>query len=77
MGALMQILAACYRKIEKRSLVTSMAKAMNQASEPFWFVLSLALFVLMGPFSIIAVIAGLYQLSTHKTSQREPGSLHR
>ncbi len=76
MGALMQILAACHRKIEKRSLVTSIAKSMSQASEPFWFVLSLALFVLMGPFSIVAVIAGLYQLSVRKTSQKEPESLH-
>ena len=74
MGALMHILAACHRKFEKRSLINGIAKAMNQASEPFWFVLTLALFMLMGPFSIIAVIAGLYQLSLRHKNQSKPES---
>ena len=75
MGALMQILAACHRKFEKKSLVTKIAQAMNRSSEVFWFVLSLCLFMLMGPFSIIAVVAGLYQLSVHTKKQKEPESV--
>lgn len=71
----MQILVICNRKFEKKSLVTQIAQAMNQSSEVFWFVLSLGLFVLMGPFSIIAVIAGLYQLSVHTKNQKEPESV--
>lgn len=75
MSALMQILAACHRKFEKTSFVTTCAQAMNRSSEIFWFVLSLGLFLLMGPFSIIAVVAGLYQLSRHIKNEKAPESV--
>ena len=72
MSALIHLLAEQHRKNEKKSIVARLAKSMGQLSEAFWFVLSLALFMLMGPFSIIAVVAGLYHLSTNGKDQKSP-----
>lgn len=72
MSALIHLLADHHRKQEKRSIFTKLTKVMSQASESFWFVLSLFLFMLMGPFSIIAVLAGLYQISTSAKNSKSP-----
>ncbi|MBI5556040.1 MAG: hypothetical protein HY885_00220 [Deltaproteobacteria bacterium] len=72
MSALIHLLSTYHRKNEKKSVVTRVAEKMNQLSEPFWFVLSLSLFVIMGPFSVIAVIVGLHNLATKGQKQNEP-----
>lgn len=64
MGALIHLLADYNRKQDSPTMITRLAKKMGQLSEPFWFALSLALFLAMGPFSVIAVIIALYHLAT-------------
>jgi small neutral amino acid transporter SnatA (MarC family) len=45
-------------------------------SEPFWFCLSFLLFLVMGPFSVIAVVYGLWSLASEENRQKmiEPAS---
>jgi len=72
MSALIHLLSAHQQKNEKKSIVTRMADRMSQLSEGFWFTLSLCLFIIMGPFSIFAVIIGLHSLATKNANQSEP-----
>ncbi|MEW6290953.1 MAG: hypothetical protein AB1545_13970 [Thermodesulfobacteriota bacterium] len=72
MSALIHLLSTVQSKNEKKSIVTKLADKMSQLSEAFWFTLSLCLFVIMGPFSIVAVIIGLHSLATKNENQREP-----
>ena len=48
----------------------------SKMSEPFWLCLSCALFLVMGPFSIIAVLYGLWSLASEENRQKmiEPAS---
>jgi len=58
------------------SLLPSIKTRLTALSEPFWFVLSFLLFLLMGPFSAVAVVIGLCTLSReHAGSMREPAGL--
>ncbi|MBU4262835.1 MAG: hypothetical protein KKC76_13345 [Proteobacteria bacterium] len=75
MSALIHLLSTHQRKNEKKSIVTKLADRMSQLSEAFWFTLSLCLFVIMGPFSIFAVIIGLHTLATKNANQNEPESV--
>jgi hypothetical protein len=72
MSALIHLLSAHQQKNEKKSIVTRMADGMSQLGEGFWFTLSLCLFIIMGPFSIFAVIIGLHSLATKNANQSEP-----
>jgi len=72
MSALIHLLSTVQSKNEKKSIVTKLADKMSQMSEAFWFTLSLCLFVIMGPFSIFAVIIGLHTLATKNEKQNEP-----
>lgn len=72
MSALIHLLSTHQRKNEKKSIVTKLADRMSQLSEAFWFTLSLCLFIIMGPFSIFAVIIGLHSLATKNAKQNEP-----
>jgi uncharacterized membrane protein len=72
MSALIHLLSTVQSKNEKKSIVAKLADRMSQLSEAFWFTLSLCLFVIMGPFSIVAVIIGLHSLATKNENQREP-----
>ena len=72
MSALIHLLSAHQQKNEKKSIVTRMADRMSRLSEGFWFALSLCLFIIMGPFSIFAVIIGLHSLATKNANQSEP-----
>jgi hypothetical protein len=72
MSALIHLLSAHQRKNETKSIITRLAAGMSQLSEAFWFTLSLCLFVIMGPFSVFAVIIGLHQLATKGDKQNEP-----
>lgn len=58
---------------------TPMKRALAQLSkisEPFWLCLSFGLFLIMGPFSIIAVLYGLWSLASDENRQKmiEPAS---
>jgi hypothetical protein len=75
MSALIHLLAEHHRKNENKSIIAKLAKSIGRVSEAFWFVLSLALFMVMGPFSVIAVVAGLYHLSTTNKDQKSPEPL--
>jgi len=72
MSALIHLLSTSQSKKEKKSIVTKLADKMGQLSEAFWFTLSLCLFIIMGPFSIFAVIIGLHTLATKNGNQNEP-----
>ena len=72
MSALIHLLSTGQRKNEKKSIFTMLADKMSQLSEAFWFTLSLCLFIIMGPFSIFAVIIGLHTLATKNVNQNEP-----
>ena len=49
---------------------------LSKMSEPFWLCLSCVLFLIMGPFSIIAVLYGLWSLASDENRQKmiEPAS---
>jgi len=60
------------------SLVQGAAKLAAKSSELFWFCLSLLLFIVMGPFSAIAVVIGLWSLATNeecRDNMVEPASI--
>ena len=72
MSALIHLLSTCQRKNEQKSIITKLAAWMGQLSEAFWFTLSLCLFLVMGPFSVFAVLIGLHHLATKGQKQNEP-----
>lgn len=72
MSALIHLLSKSQTKNEKKSVITKLAARMSQLSEAFWFTLSLCLFLVMGPFSVFAVIIGLHTLATQGQKQNEP-----
>ncbi|MHB1349119.1 MAG: hypothetical protein C4563_00355 [Desulfobulbus sp.] len=42
----------------------------SKLSEPFWLCLSFGLFLIMGPFSIIAVLYGVWSLASEENRQK-------
>lgn len=72
MSALIHLLAESHKNRESGSMITRLARVMGQLSEPFWFALSLILFIAMGPFSVIAVLIGLYSLATREYEKDFP-----
>lgn len=72
MSALIHLLAESHRKRESGSFITRLARVMGQLSEPFWFALSLILFIAMGPFSVIAVLIGLHTLAKRESEKDFP-----
>ncbi len=53
-----------------------MSRVVSRVSEIFWFSLSFFLFLILGPFSAIAVIAGLWDLAgEHRDKMVEPASV--
>ncbi len=72
MSALIRLLATCQTKNEKKSIIAKLADRMGRLSEAFWFTLSLSLFIILGPFSIFAVIIGVYSLAMKNKNSREP-----
>ena len=59
------------------SLLTRTLSFLSDLSEPFWFCVSFLLFLLMGPFSAIAVIIGMCSLANEENRSKmvEPASL--
>jgi len=66
MSALIHLLNKSQTNRTKKSLLTRLHERFSHLSETFWFCLSLLLFVVMGPFSIIAVFFGLWSLANNK-----------
>jgi hypothetical protein len=58
-------------------LVTWVRAHLAQISESFWFGLTFLLFLLLGPFSVIAVLIGLGSLASEENRERmnEPAQL--
>lgn len=58
------------------SLLKGALAKLSKMSEPFWLCLSFCLFLIMGPFSIIAVVCGLWSLASDENRQKmvEPAS---
>ena len=72
MSALIHLLSKNHTNPERKSLLTRLHERFAQLSETFWFCLSLLLFVVMGPFSVFAVVIGLWSLANNdKTKESQ------
>lgn len=58
------------------SIVHRINHILARMSEPFWFAVAFLLFLAMGPFSVIAVVYGLWSLASGENRERmvEPAS---
>lgn len=58
------------------SVLHRLAEIASRLSEPFWLCISFLLFIAMGPFSVIAVVYGLWSLANgeHREKMIEPAS---
>jgi phosphotransferase system glucose/maltose/N-acetylglucosamine-specific IIC component len=70
----MQLQTKAIRNDGGQSLLQKVVSFFAGLSEPFWFVVSFLLFLLMGPFSAIAVLIGLCSLASeeHRNKMSEP-----
>ena len=59
-----------------RSFHGKIKDIVSRYSEGVWFCLSFILFLVMGPFSVFAVLVGLYSLATGEQKEKmvEPAS---
>ncbi len=59
---------------ENNGFIKELAATLKKTGEIFWFASSLALFIVMGPFSAVAVIPALFSLGSEKyrSRMREP-----
>ena len=64
MRALHHIQAGNHEKQENDSLCKSLLSRISELSEIIWLCITFLLFIVMGPFSVIAVIYGLWALAT-------------
>lgn len=76
MSAVNHLTASHGRKEVNESLFRRMAAATAKMSEIFWLGLTFLLFIVMGPFSVIGVIYGLWALGSGENRERmvEPAS---
>lgn len=65
MSALIHLLSKNQTNLDRKSFLTRLHDRFAQLSETFWFCLSLLLFVVMGPFSVFAVVIGLWSLANN------------
>jgi hypothetical protein len=63
MSILHQTILADHEKDGGLSLVKYAGLLVEHVSELFWFCLSFLLFIIMGPFSAVAVLIGLWSLA--------------
>lgn len=61
---------------EHVSLIRSLSYKKSQLSEGFWLCITFLLFLIMGPFSIIAVVYGIWSLASVENREKmvEPAS---
>jgi hypothetical protein len=76
MSALIHLLTKNIETPKKKSFLTRVHNKFSQSSEKFWFCLSLILFIAMGPFSVIAVVMGLWSIAKEQKGRKvaEPAS---
>ncbi len=78
MSILQQTITTDQKKDGDFSLVNRARSLAAKLSESFWFCLSFLLFIVMGPFSAIAVLIGLWSLASSdecKDNMVEPESI--
>jgi hypothetical protein len=78
MNILHQTIPTTQAKDTGLSLLQRVAALASKLSEAFWFCLSMLLFLVMGPFSAVAVVIGLWSLATSEECRNnmvEPASL--
>jgi hypothetical protein len=65
-----------HERVEALSILRSIANRVSQLSETLWLVITFLLFIVMGPFSIIAVVYGIWSLSSGENREKmvEPAS---
>lgn len=78
MSALINLLAKGSAGHKQHSVIARVHNRFARLGEIFWFCLALLLFVLLGPFSIIAVIIGLFSLAGTKENRQavKPASIN-
>lgn len=76
MSTIIHLVAKSRKNRGNGSLFSIPAERFSGLSEKFWFISALILFVVMGPFSIIVVIIGLFSLANNKCNKEaaEPAS---
>ena len=81
-GGVMSILQQAFTTDQKKdgglSLINRAKSPAARFSESFWFCLSFLLFIVMGPFSVIAVLIGLWSLASNdecKDNMVEPANI--
>jgi hypothetical protein len=76
MRALHHTQAGNHEKQENDSLCKNLLSRISELSEIIWLCITFLLFIVMGPFSVIAVIYGLWALATGENKERmiEPAS---
>lgn len=64
------------QRVEALSVLRSIANRVSQLSETLWLVITFLLFIAMGPFSIIAVVYGIWSLGSGENREKmiEPAS---
>jgi hypothetical protein len=78
MSILHQTITTDQKKDGGLSMVKRASTLAAKLSESFWFCLSFLLFIVMGPFSAIAVVIGLWSLATSEECRDkmvEPASI--
>jgi hypothetical protein len=66
MSILQQTITTNQTKDGGLSLVNRVKALAAKSSETFWFCMSFLLFIVMGPFSAVAVLIGIRSLATSK-----------
>ena len=63
-------------RVEAPTVLRSIANKVSQLSEALWLCITFVLFIVMGPFSIIAVAYGLWSLASEENRAKmiEPAS---
>ena len=58
------------------SIIQRIQKTAARISEPFWFSIAFLLFLVMGPFSVVAVVYGVWSLASGENREKmvEPAS---
>lgn len=76
MSVLTQILHKIHPQQSDEAFMERLAVKAKKVSEVFWFTTTLALFIVMGPFSVIAAVAGVLSVIPGEEGGREPEPVH-
>lgn len=72
----MSVLTQIFPKLSPRhgeeTVVTKFVVVAKKTGEVFWFTTAFALFVIMGPFSAVAALVGVFTFAGGNEKTREP-----